>query len=80
MDMYEPVKYQPETHVITVGLHFIEELHETTEIHEVFRGDEAECKAICARMSACSHDRRRLSAVHVTCGTIAEWEEFLRSN
>ena len=70
-----------ETHVITVGLHFEDlPMIETVEVHEVFRGDEAECKAICARMSTCSHDRRRLSGVHVTCGTVAEWEEFLRSN
>jgi hypothetical protein len=73
-----------ETHVVTVSLHFIEP-HAVMgewafcEVHEVFRGDEKECKAICARMSACSHDSRRVQAVKVTCGTIADWEDFLQS-
>lgn len=75
-----------ETHVVTVSLQFTEPPQAAVmdewafcEVHEVFRGDEKECKDICARMSACSHDSRRLQAVKVTCGTIADWEQFLQS-
>ena len=71
-----------ETHVITVGLSFGGDdacPMGCSEIHEVFRGGEAECRQLCARISACSHDRRRLDHSYVTCGPIKEWEAFLHS-
>jgi hypothetical protein len=70
-----------ETHVVTVGLSFGRQSALghllIDEIHEVFRGSEAECRSLSARITDCSHDRRPLSGMSVACGLIKDWEELL---
>lgn len=66
-----------ETHVVTIGLHFD---GPAFELHEVFRGGEAECQRLGQRITCCSDDRRRISDVSVACGPIGAWELFLATN
>jgi hypothetical protein len=63
-----------ESHVVTVSLDFGDG---TIEIHELFRGDRAECRNLAGRISGASDDRRRLRASHVCLSSIADWEAYM---
>jgi hypothetical protein len=67
-----------ETHVVTVGLEFADNRVPQGFTCEVIRGTERECKAILGRMAAVSHDHRPVAQAYITCGTIEEWEFFMR--
>jgi len=68
-----------DTHVITIGLEFADGQLPPAFTCELFRGAEEECRELKTRISATSCDTRRVANAYVNCGTIAEWEHFLRS-
>lgn len=63
-----------ETHVVTITLGFGGTV---CEVHELFRGSEQECRYISSMIPGCGHDSRSISSALVSCGSIADWEQYV---
>jgi hypothetical protein len=68
-----------ETHVVTIGLEFCDGRHPPSFTCELFRGEEQECRELCAVIPGASHDTRAIFRSHVRCDTIQCWQDFVRS-
>lgn len=62
-----------ESHVVTITLGF----GSLYEVHELFRGDESECRHLSTAITCCSDDQRPIDSVRVGWGPIEDWEKHL---
>ena len=66
-----------ETHVVTVGINFVDGAN---MMCEVFRGSRRECFEFAAHMGGTSHDQRPQNNSWVQVGTLTDWEDFAKRN
>jgi hypothetical protein len=67
-----------ETHVVTMEVSFCDGQQPVSFTCELFRGDEGECRALCAAVAGCSHDMRPISEVIVQWGALDDWKRYLQ--
>ena len=63
-----------ETHVVTVTTEYADGL----AVNELFRGSEADCRALAAKFGGCAYDEARtVVAMRVFVGPAKDWDDFL---
>lgn len=67
-----------ETHVVTISLEFADGQVPSAFSCELWRGTETECRELAGMIPGCEHDHRQISGAQVSCGTIADWESWVR--
>lgn len=67
-----------ENFVVTMELSFSDGKQPDSFACELYRGDEDECRKLCAAIPTCSHDMRPISEVVVQWGALADWQRYLQ--